>query len=426
MNRRSGDHVPILLIQSTDGATTLPPEFCVDGNEIAADAVLILDSGRDDVTLLLGAVSRLSRGAGGDELQARAAERVAGWKRERVRAHKRILLPEQLIAFSDEINRAETVDAVCTALTTHAPLVVGGRAAMLFLRDSEGATLRGVRAPGLPLPVQSSVIPLDHRFARPGLLGAQHVQANTRPGLTGLASLFSELGAASLAHVPFGSQGVLFLVERRADRVFDQADWHLLGTLAGQASAALERVRLYEEVRDLALTDPLTRLANRRRMDVVLEHSIAAARRGEGLVVAMLDLDGFKAINDTRGHPEGDRVLCAVADALREEARGSDLVVRYGGDEFLLVLPGGNAAGVWALITRVRMRLAGMVEISAGVAEYGSGTQSAEQLIDDADRDLYASRQARGTGTMPRRAGSKNLPRKRKPRSPESVAQDAG
>jgi GGDEF domain-containing protein len=72
------------------------------------------------------------------------------------------------------------------------------------------------------------------------------------------------------------------------------------------------------------------------------------------------------------------------------------------------------------------MRLAGMVEISVGVAEYGSGTQSAEQLIDAADRDLYASRHARGNGTRPRRAGSKNIPRKRKPRNPESVAQDAG
>jgi GGDEF domain-containing protein len=72
------------------------------------------------------------------------------------------------------------------------------------------------------------------------------------------------------------------------------------------------------------------------------------------------------------------------------------------------------------------MRLAGMVEISAGVAEYGSGTQSAEQLIDAADRDLYASRHARGNGTRPRRAGSKNIPRKRKPRNPESVAQDTG
>jgi diguanylate cyclase (GGDEF)-like protein len=351
---------------------------------------------------------------------------VNEWKHEQNRAHKRILLPEQLIAFSHEINRAETAEAVCAALTTYAPLIVGGRAAVLFLRDPDGTMLRGTQTSSFPLDVQLLALPLHHRFARAGLLGPQHVRADSGSAFSALAPLFADLGAASLAHVPFGRQGVLFLVERRSDRIFDQEDWQLLGTLAGQASAALERVRLYEEVRDLSLTDPLTGLANRRRMEVVLEHSIAAARRGEGLAVAMLDLDGFKAINDTRGHPEGDRYLCAVADALREEARGSDLVVRYGGDEFLLVLPGGDAPGVGALITRVRMRLAGMVEISAGVAEYGSGTQSAEQLIDAADRDLYASRHARGTGTRPRRAGSKNLPRKRKPRSPESVTRDAG
>lgn len=369
---------------------------------------------------------RLPRGEGDDELRERAADRVAGWKRERIRAEKRILLPEQLIAFSDEINRAETAEAVYAALTTHAPLIVGGRTAVLFLRNPDGVTLRAVNAAGVPLDTHSLTLPLHHCLAGSGLLSPQHVHADSVPPLTGLAPLFAEFGAASLAHVPFGNQGVLFLVERRSDRVFDQEDWHLLGTLAGQASAAIERVRLYEEVRDLSLTDPLTGLANRRRMDVVLEHSIAAARRGEGLVVAMLDLDGFKAINDTRGHPEGDRYLCAVADALREEARGSDLVVRYGGDEFLLVLPGGDAAGVWALITRVRMRLAGMVEVSAGVAEYSSGTESAEQLIDAADRDLYASRHARTTGTKPRRTGSKNLSRKRKPRNKESIAHDAG
>ncbi len=184
-------------------------------------------------------------------------------------------------------------------------------------------------------------------FACAGLLGAAHLPAESEPALSELAPLFAGLRAASLAHVPFGKQGVLFLVEHRTGRVFEQEDWHLLGTLADQAGAALEWARLYEEVRALSLTDPLPR-----RMDVVLQHSIAAARRGDGLVVAMLDLDGFKAINDMHGHPEGDRFLCEVSRALREEAHGSDLVVRYGGDEFLLVLSGGDAAGAWSLIRR--------------------------------------------------------------------------
>jgi diguanylate cyclase (GGDEF)-like protein len=101
-------------------------------------------------------------------------------------------------------------------------------------------------------------------------------------------------------------------------------------------------------------------------------------------------------------------------------------VVRYGGDEFLLVLPGGDSSGAWSLIGRVRARLAGMVEVSAGVAEYAAGIESAEQLIDAADRDLYAARHARGPA-KPRRSRGTGITRKRKPRNPDSkFAQDAG
>jgi diguanylate cyclase len=106
----------------------------------------------------------------------------------------------------------------------------------------------------------------------------------------------------------------------------------------------------------------------------------------------VLDLDGFKDVNDEEGHQAGDRVLCEVAAILRAEARGSDVVARYGGDEFLVILPGGTPAAAHSLADRVRTRLAGRVGISEGVAAYRPEMESSDELIRDADRALYEAK----------------------------------
>ncbi|HEX2187568.1 MAG TPA: GGDEF domain-containing protein, partial [Longimicrobiaceae bacterium] len=202
-------------------------------------------------------------------------------------------------------------------------------------------------------------------------------------------------GAAVLAHVPVEKVGVLFLVERRGERLFEPEDWSLLDVLISQATIAIERVELFERVRELSLTDPLTGLGNRRHMQVMLKHSLAAAQRGDPLSLVMVDLDGFKAINDEYGHLEGDRILRLVAECLREEIRGADLAVRFGGAEFLIILPGTDLAGAHSLIRRVQDRLGGRARISAGAAEYDPSMKAADDLIEQADRELYASKKGR-------------------------------
>ena len=316
-------------------------------------------------------------------------------RRERARLAKRQRLPDQLIAYFEALNAAEAEDEVFFALAEHALRIVGGHRAVGLVRDVERGMLRAPCAPDARQGEHRLCLLWDELFAHPGLLITTDARAGGRAPVA--AALFGDPATALVAHVPVGRDGVLILTERRDERIFAPEDWEILRALALQAEMALRRVRLIESVRGLSLTDPLTGLANRRHMEVVMEHVWAGAVRGEPLALVALDLDGFKEVNDQSGHAAGDGLLCAVADALRREARRSDVVVRYGGDEFLVILPGGDPEGACALVERVRAKLAGRVEVSAGVVAYDASFDSAEQLIREADRRLYEAKSGRDT-----------------------------
>lgn len=151
--------------------------------------------------------------------------------------------------------------------------------------------------------------------------------------------------------------------------------------------------------RDEAMTDPLTGLANRRGGDAALARELSRSRRsGTPLSIAMLDVDEFKAVNDALGHDVGDAVLAAVAAALVAHARTTDTVVRWGGEEFLVVLP-GPLEGARAFCERVRAVLAGLrtpaerVTVSAGVAEVAPG-ETIGGAIKRADAALLEAKRA--------------------------------
>ena len=140
-----------------------------------------------------------------------------------------------------------------------------------------------------------------------------------------------------------------------------------------------------------ASRDPLTGLSNRRGFDDALRELMAeAARTGEPLSAALLDLDHFKVVNDTAGHEAGDRLLCRVADAWRHELPDGAVLARHGGDEFSLVLPrmGGEAA--LGLVRRV-CALHPDIPLSCGVAAHHPG-ETASQLMRRADRALYEAK----------------------------------
>jgi diguanylate cyclase (GGDEF)-like protein len=174
-------------------------------------------------------------------------------------------------------------------------------------------------------------------------------------------------------------------------------------SLAAHAVVALENVRLHDLVERQALVDGLTGLANRRAATEALHAEAARAGRLETpLSVVLADLDGFKDVNDEHGHAVGDAVLRAFAEVLRETLRESDVAGRWGGEEFLLLLPGADEEGAAQLAERVRTRLAARsipgvpglrVTASFGVAEYAGETNTG-QLVAAADGALYRAKRA--------------------------------
>lgn len=160
---------------------------------------------------------------------------------------------------------------------------------------------------------------------------------------------------------------------------------------------------LHGLLREQAIRDPLTGLFNRRYLEESLDRELARAlREGYPVSVVMADIDHFKRMNDTYGHPAGDEVLRQLAHLLQEQARASDIPCRYGGEEFLLVLPHANTATAMERADQWRQAFAQLqvpfgsfqlqATLSAGVASYPGHGRSAAALIDAADRALYAAK----------------------------------
>ncbi len=186
---------------------------------------------------------------------------------------------------------------------------------------------------------------------------------------------------------------------------FDTEATITASSLAGQAVIALDNARLHRIVERQALVDELTGLANRRQGDEALTAELARVDRLGGPVGLILtDLDDFKAVNDAHGHPTGDVVLRVFADVLRETVREIDVAVRWGGEEFALILPGTEVEGACEVAERVRSALAARsifsldgvpirITASFGVAASVPGT-TADTLVDAADDALYRAKRA--------------------------------
>ncbi|MBL8649659.1 MAG: diguanylate cyclase [Sphingopyxis sp.] len=175
----------------------------------------------------------------------------------------------------------------------------------------------------------------------------------------------------------------------------------LLRMIVQQHGQLVDLLQLQQQMRDLAHTDPLTGLWNRRELDARLDQEIAAARPDTRFAIALLDLDGFKPVNDRYGHAAGDALLCEVAARLRHACGDHAMVARQGGDEFAILVPAGSPLMGTSLSGHILSELAMPYRIdgatihvgaSIGVAIWPDQGGSAKKLFEIADRAVYAAK----------------------------------
>jgi diguanylate cyclase (GGDEF)-like protein/PAS domain S-box-containing protein len=239
--------------------------------------------------------------------------------------------------------------------------------------------------------------------------GQLHEVADSRAGL--LCRHFVDQPATGYLCVPLTVQGemlgVFCLAGAPAKRSSHQvSQLQLAVTVSEAVKLSLSNLRLREKLRAEAIHDPLTGLFNRRYLEETLARELHRARRRKSsLCVAMLDLDNFKRFNDTFGHDAGDSLLRELGRLVRGKVRKSDIPCRYGGEEFVLVLPDSSLADAEHRVEQLRVlinelqiphgeQLLGALTVSAGVAQADEHSFNPNELLRAADQALYAAKNA--------------------------------
>jgi diguanylate cyclase (GGDEF)-like protein len=321
-----------------------------------------------------------------NSMSSELSRRLDELSRERVRLREAIRRIGH--TFASSLDRPALLElALKTAVDA-----VQGSGGRISVRPSDGEPLAEAGREGSLAGLEDVVRDAERAALSNGGIGEAHTAAVSVAAVT--------LGPLEPSQRPHG----VISVARRG-RPFTDDDLEVLRSLGAEAALALENIELHFQVRRQAVTDELTGLSNHGRFQELLNAEIEQVRRYHHPVgLIMLDIDDFKAVNDTYGHPQGDAVLRQVARVLQENSRDADSPARYGGEELSLILPHTDLEGSHAIAERIRTAVEGLrvartdgrgvlrVTASLGVAASTDGDK--DVLIADADEALYEAKRS--------------------------------
>lgn len=309
---------------------------------------------------------------------------------------------QKLHEFTRDIGNSLSLDDTLSLVASRMKTLIPFDAIAIY--GLEGERLVAHHASGVDAELFSTLaIPLDEGLAG-WVAQNRHHMLNGNPsveaGYLRDSSKFSLLRSA--LSVPLdglsGVVGVLTLYRKEVD-AFTNDDLRVVLTVASKVGMTMENARTYHAAEKSAGTDKLTGLANGHALVVQLEAELEMSRvSGKDVTVLVLDLDGFKTVNDTLGHLEGNHVLQLTADGLRKLCRERDFVARLGGDEFAMILPGITSEALEDRLPRLAWMMeevdrqvgaGGVLAVSVGAAHYPADGSSSEALLAAADRRMY-------------------------------------
>ena len=391
-------HVPVLKLKGEAGEVALSLQ-CADGTTLPTlvNSVLVEDSEPPELRIaLFDSTERRDY-----ERDLLAARRAAEASEARVRT---------LQMASTAFTVATTVDELSAALATSVREAFSASHTAVLLLDASGDLqlaagshpLHEFATPDVPLPETEAI--------RVGRVLTVSTSDDADSNFPGLGALLRSARIEAFSAAPLTDKGVAAGVVVSffgREREFDAGTVELLEVLATQAAHVLARIRLQEQLAQLALIDQLTGLANRKLLQVRLAQTLATATRNpRSLAILFLDLDGFKVVNDSCGHAVGDAVLQQVAARLRRSVRAGETIARYGGDEFVIICEDTDAEAAMLIADRIRASVseplddvppAFTISVSIGIALLGpddDAVVTSDGILGLADAAMYQSKNA--------------------------------
>jgi diguanylate cyclase (GGDEF)-like protein len=317
-------------------------------------------------------------------------------------------------AFSEAVNSAQPEDAYTTILRHSAELLHAERGSLLLFDESAGE-LSGTAAVGPRADVALEArVRLGEGVAGQVLREGRPVVVRDVSHTPGHHAAPAERSYKTKSFISYpivvGGRkvGVLNMTDKAGGGQYDEFDLGLLELIAPQMALALDRVEWHRKATQfqlLSITDPLTGLVNRRYLEERLQEELDRSKRHRfAMSFMMVDIDDFKAYNDTHGHQAGDHALELTAHCLKAALRSADVAARYGGEEFSILLPQTGLSEARVIAERIRRRIErthfaqdksqplGAVTVSIGISSFGPELDTPAEVIHAADRALYVAK----------------------------------